>query len=138
LGDEFVGKADAPNFSQKGGFYDSALAVTLSSMTPGATIRYTTDGSEPTLENGSDYTLPLSLSSINSRRGHVIRARSFRDGFIASNIKTNTFLINQDPRVRTGPALVYAGDPERALYDPFGVLAINGGSFPGNRMAALP
>ncbi|MDA7538783.1 chitobiase/beta-hexosaminidase C-terminal domain-containing protein, partial [Akkermansiaceae bacterium] len=133
FGDEFVGKADAPNFSQKGGFYDSALAVTLSSMTPGATIRYTTDGSEPTLENGSDYTLPLSLSPINSRRGHVIRARSFRDGFIASNIKTNTFLINQDPRVRTGPALVYAGDPERALYDPFGVLAINGGSYPNRQ-----
>ncbi|MDB4492805.1 50S ribosome-binding GTPase, partial [Akkermansiaceae bacterium] len=133
FGDEFVGQADAPNFSQKGGFYDSALAVTLSSMTPGATIRYTTDGSEPTLENGSDYTLPLLLSPINSRRGHVIRARSFRDGFIASNIKTNTFLINQDPRVRTGPALVYAGDPERALYDPFGVLAINGGSYPNRQ-----
>jgi hypothetical protein len=133
LGNEFVGKADAPDFSQKGGFYDDALVVTLSSMTPEVTIRYTTDGSEPTLENGSDYTLPLSLNSINSRRGHVIRARSFRDGFIASNIKTNTFLINQDPRVRTGPALVYAGDPERALYDPFGVLAINGGSFPGNK-----
>ncbi|MDB4763533.1 CotH kinase family protein, partial [Akkermansiaceae bacterium] len=56
-----------------------------------------------------------------------------RDGFIASNIKTNTFLINQDPRVRTGPALVYAGDPERALYDPFGVLAINGGSYPNRQ-----
>ena len=76
---------------------------------------------------------PLSLNPINSRRGHVIRARSFRDGFIASNIKTHTFLINQDPRVRTSPALVYAGDSERALYDPFGVLAINGGSFPGNQ-----
>jgi hypothetical protein len=133
FGDEFVGKADAPDFSQKGGFYDGALAVSLTSMTPGVIIRYTTDGSEPTLENGSDYTLPLSLSPINSLRGHVIRARSFRDGFIASNIKTHTFLINQDPRVRTSPALVYAGDSERALYDPFGVLAINGGSYPGNR-----
>ena len=42
-------------------------------------------------------------------------------------------MINQDPRVRTGPALVYAGDPERALYDPFGVLAINGGSYPNRQ-----
>ena len=57
FGDEFVGKADAPDFSQKGGFYDGALAVSLTSMTPGATIRYTTDGSEPTLENGSDSAL---------------------------------------------------------------------------------
>ncbi|MEN8773953.1 MAG: lamin tail domain-containing protein [Akkermansiaceae bacterium] len=129
----FIAKADAPDFSQKGGFYDSAIAVTLTSMTPGVTIRYTTNGTEPTLENGSDYALPLALNPINSRRGHVIRARSFRDGFIASNIKTHTFLINQDARVRTSPSLVYAGDPQRALYDPFGVLGINGGSFPNNQ-----
>lgn len=136
VGEAFTAKADAPDFSQKGGFYDGAIAVSLTSMTPGVIIRYTTNGTEPTLENGNDYTMPLALNPINSRRGHVIRARAFRDGFIASNIKTHTFLINQDARVRTSPALVYAGDPQRALYDPFGVLAINGGSYPNNRWTA--
>lgn len=135
-GTGFIGKTDAPDFSQKGGFYDGAIAVTLTSMTPGALIRYTTDGTEPTLANGSDYMLPLSLNPINSRRGHVIRARAFADGYIASNIKTHTFLINQDARVKTSPALVYAGDPQRSLYDPFGALAINGGSYPNNRWQA--
>ncbi|MDA7864228.1 lamin tail domain-containing protein [Akkermansiaceae bacterium] len=129
----FVDKADAPDFDNKGGFYDQAVTVTLTSQTPSVTIRYTTDGTAPTLENGIDYTTPLNLAQITNKKGHVIRARAFRDGFIPSNIKTNTFLIGQDARLRTSPSLIYAGDPQRSLYDPFGVMAINGGTYSGNQ-----
>lgn len=132
-GEEFVAKVDAPDFDKQGGFYDATIAVVLTSQTAGATIRYTTDGTEPTLENGNDYTLPLSLARISTKKGHVIRARAFLDGHIHSNTKTNTFLIGQDARVRSAPSLVYAGDPERALYDPFGVMGINGGRYVSNR-----
>ncbi len=132
-GETFVEKVDAPDFNHKGGFYDSTIAVTLTSQTPGAIIRYTTDGTEPTVENGNDYTLPLSLARVTTRKGHVIRARAFLDGYIASNTKTHTFLIGQDARVRTAPSLVYAGDPERALYDPFGVMGLNGGTYVGDQ-----
>ena len=131
-GEAFVSKVDAPDFHKKGGFYDSAIAVALTSQTPGAIVRYTTDGTEPTLGNGNDYTLPLALARVTTRKGHVIRARAFLDGHIASNVKTHTFLIGQDSRVRTSPALIYSGDPERALYDPFGVMGINGGSYVSN------
>ena len=127
-----IGKVDAPDFDNKGGFYDGPVTVTLTSQTPGALIRYTTDGTEPTLDNGSDYTIPLALSIVTNRKGHVIRARAFLDGYIHSNVKTHTFLIQQDARLRTSPALVYAGEPQRSLYDPFGVLAINGGTYSGN------
>ncbi len=123
---------DAHDFDNKGGFYDGPVTVTLTSQTPGALIRYTTDGTEPTLDNGSDYTIPLALSIVTNRKGHVIRARAFLDGYIHSNVKTHTFLIQQDARLRTSPALVYAGEPQRSLYDPFGVLAINGGIYSGN------
>lgn len=132
-GEVFQGKVDAPDFDQKGGFYNSTIAVNLTSETPGAMIRYTIDGTEPTLTNGNDYTLPLSLSRISSIKGHVIRARAFLAGFIPSNTKTHTFLIGQDARLRTSPSLVYAGDPERALYDPFGVMGINGGRYVDNQ-----
>lgn len=132
-GAEFSGKADAPDFDKQGGFYDDPIAVVLTSQTAGAMIRYTTDGTEPTLENGNDYTLPLSLARVSSIKGHVIRARAFLDGHIHSNVKTHTFLIGQDVRVRSAPSLIYAGDPERALYDPFGVMGINGGRYVSNR-----
>ncbi|MDB4537686.1 lamin tail domain-containing protein [Akkermansiaceae bacterium] len=124
-----IDKVDAPDFDNKGGFYDGPITVTLTSQTPGASIRYTTDGTEPTLTNGNDYTIPLSLSIVTNRKGHVIRARAFLEDYIPSNVKTHTFLIQQDVRLRTSPSLVYAGDPQRSLYDPFGVMAINGGTY---------
>lgn len=129
-------KVDAPSFDHQGGFYDSSLTLTLSSNTPQATIRYTTDGTHPTLENGITYSTPLTLTTINTRKGHVIRARAFKEGLIASSTKTHTYLIGQDQRVRSNPALVFAGEPERSLYDPFGVLAINGGVYVNNQWQA--
>lgn len=128
-GPTFEAKVDAPDFDNKGGFYDNALTVTLSSMTAGAAIRYTTDGSEPTLSNGIDYTTPLNLVQVTTRKGHVIRARAYAAGLTPSNVKTHTFLIGQDTRLKTSPSLIYAGEPERSLYDPFGVMAINGGAY---------
>jgi uncharacterized protein YjdB len=42
------GLAPKPTFNIQGGFYTSNQSVTLSTTIPGAVIRYTTDGSEPT------------------------------------------------------------------------------------------
>lgn len=135
-GEEFTDKVDAPDFDQKGGFYDHALTVNLTSMTPGASIRYTTDGTEPTPTNGLDYTTPLSLARVSGTKGHIIRARAYLNGHIPSNVKTHTFLIQQDTRLRSAPSLVYAGDEERSLYDPFGALAIGGGTYSNDQWRA--
>ena len=128
----YADKVKAPDFDNEGGFYDSPVTVTITSTTPGALIRYTTDGTVPTMTNGLSYSTPLTLSQITNRKGHTLRARAFKSGFIDSNIKTNTYLIGQDPRLRTSPSLIYAGDPLRSLYDPFGVMAINGGTYVNN------
>jgi hypothetical protein len=132
-GNFFTGKADAPDFDNKGGFYPSSLTVTLTSETPGATIRYTTNGTEPTAINGSVYTQPLTLNPISNKKGHTIRARSFMPGLIPSNTKTNSYLINQDSRLVNSPALIFTANLPRSLYDPFGALAINGGRYVSNR-----
>ncbi len=47
------------DFDQPTGFHPTPPTVTLSTLTPGATIRYTIDGSEPTSTNGSAYTGPF-------------------------------------------------------------------------------
>jgi hypothetical protein len=60
------------------GFYTSAISVQLSVATPGAIIRYTTDGSAPTLTNGTVYTGPLSISSTTP-----LRAQAFETGYIS-------------------------------------------------------
>lgn len=51
---------DAPTFSVASGTYTSALTVELKTATDGATLYYTTDGSEPS-ESSSKYTSPIAV-----------------------------------------------------------------------------
>lgn len=52
--------SEAPEFSLEEGTYDEVKEVTLSADT-GGQIYYTTDGTEPTVENGQKYTEPILL-----------------------------------------------------------------------------
>lgn len=72
-----------PVFSEKGRVLTSSGSISLMLSLPegspeGTVIRYTTDGSEPTLSNGSLYQSPF---TINSNR--VIRAKLFCDGYLS-------------------------------------------------------
>jgi hypothetical protein len=72
-----VPAAEAPTFSPAGGSYKGEVNVTLSSATPGATIRYTLDHTTPgathgtTVPNGTTITLTKSahLEAIAQKRG---------------------------------------------------------------------
>jgi len=123
------GRADAPDFSHAGGFHSGAVTLSLSSETAGATIRYTTDGSEPTATHGVEYVSPIVLAPISDKAGHVIRARTFAEGMIGSKVKTHTYLIDQHPDLKTAPALIFTGDEDRTLYRKHGIMAIEGGTY---------
>jgi hypothetical protein len=127
-GETFEGQAGAPQFDHEGGFYDDTVVVTLTSGTPGATIRYTTDGTEPELDNGTVYAEPLSLARVSATAGHVIRARTFADGLIPSDTESHTFLVGQNELLRSSAALAFATDLPKNLYDPYGALAIGEGT----------
>jgi hypothetical protein len=58
----------APTFSIPPGTYTSAQSVTLSTLTPEASIRYTTDGSIPTDTYGTVYSSPISVSASTTIR----------------------------------------------------------------------
>lgn len=120
-----------PEVSIEGGFHPSMVNLTLSTETPGAVIRYTTDGKDPL--NGIDYATPISITE-----NTVIRAQSFRSGAIPSAIITHTYLINQGAAFQSLPAMILSGDPGKTFYGPNssngpengeGVFAINGGSY---------
>ena len=122
-----AGLAEKPTFGLPGGFHATTVSVSMATVTPGAIIRYTTDGSEPTLTNGTTYTSPLLLSRINSRTGHIIRARAFATGLLPSETRSATYLIGQSANLTSAPALLFSGDEDRTFYRPFGILAIQGG-----------
>ena len=53
--------ADAVDYNFKRGFYTDSFQLHLSTKTIGGTIRYTLDGSKPTITNGQDYSVPITI-----------------------------------------------------------------------------
>lgn len=122
-GDTLSGQVEPVRFSEPPGFYPSARNLTLSTATPGATIRYTLDGTEPTPSTGT------AGSSASIAASRAIRAKAFKTGMIPSETATGTFLVNEPAARQSLPALCLVGDEQRSLYRPFGAMAIAGGSW---------
>lgn len=62
-----------PTFSVEEGTYFEAQNVTISCATTGATIRYTTDGSEPTATTGTVYSEPLNISTTTTLKAIAVK-----------------------------------------------------------------
>ena len=65
-------------FSVDRGFFDAPFHVAITTATPGATIRYTTDGSPPTATTGNVYTGPITISGTTT-----LRAAAYKPGLPA-------------------------------------------------------
>ena len=68
-------------------FFANSHSVTLQCATAGATIRYTTNGSEPT-SSSTAYTGPITITATTT-----IKAKAFKDGFRESDTYTQTFTL---------------------------------------------
>ncbi len=78
-----------PTFNPVEGTYSSAQDVTISTSTSGATIRYTTDGSDPTPSTGNVYSAPVNIASTST-----LKAIAYKSGMNDSAIATGVFTIN--------------------------------------------
>ncbi|ADQ45029.1 coagulation factor 5/8 type domain protein [Caldicellulosiruptor kronotskyensis 2002] len=87
--DEYCNNVEQPDIMPKSAVYGTPQTVTISTVTPGATIRYTTDGSEPTPTTGMIYTGPFSVSSTTT-----IKAIAYKEGMNNSRIATTTIKID--------------------------------------------
>lgn len=85
------GTVATPTFSPAGGTYSTTQNVSISTTTPNATIRYTTNGSEPT-STSTVYSSPISVSSTTT-----IKAKGFRDGWTPSATASATYTIGTTP-----------------------------------------
>jgi uncharacterized repeat protein (TIGR03803 family) len=99
----------APVFSPAAGTYTSAQNVTITSVTSGASIRYTTNGSTPTETIGTLYSGPISISSTTT-----LNAIAFKSGLIDSAIITPVYTIqattSPSPTPTPAPAPAPASD----------------------------
>lgn len=79
-------RCPAPTFSHKGGIMAEPFQLVIEGD---GTIYYTTNGSDPTPENGIPYTEPIYIDNNTN-----IRAKAFIDSLIPSRTTTATYLVN--------------------------------------------
>ena len=88
-----TGTVAAPTLSPSPGTYGPAQSVTLSTTTPGAAIRYTTDGSTPSGTVGTAYAGPIAVAG-----SMTIRAVAYRAGWATSSVSVGAYTITE-PKV---------------------------------------
>jgi hypothetical protein len=92
-----VSPVAAPVFSPLGGKYIDAQVVSISCATSGATIRYTTNGVDPTNTTGTVYSGPFTVAS-----SKTLKARAFKSGLLDSEVVTANYTIT-GPSPTDGP-----------------------------------
>lgn len=98
--------APEPELSILGGFFDGSFYLSMSSD-DSSIIRYTLDGSEPTLDSAV-YSSPILIEKTT-----VVRARAFKENMDPSKIVTNTYFINKK---HTLPVVSLSTNPDN-LWD---------------------
>jgi hypothetical protein len=101
-----LGNVADTKFSVDRGFYQAPISVAITTATPSATIRYTTDGSTPDATNGTVYTSPL-----NFNKTTVLRAVATLDGWKSSRVDTQTYLFADDIITQSADGAPPAGWP---------------------------
>jgi hypothetical protein len=76
-----------PHFNVERGLFDQPFTLMLSSSQPGVTLRYTTDGTEPTVAAGLVFTGPISITNTT-----VVRAAAFGPNALPSVTVTHSYL----------------------------------------------
>jgi hypothetical protein len=101
-----TGFAPQPIIDQEAGFY-SSIDVSVQPPASGDTVRYTLDGSDPTVTSLL-YTVPVGLAQTS-----IFKARTHRQGSLPSQIATKAFFLSNHDL----PVLALMTDPKN-LYDP--------------------
>ena len=73
------------------GFYDAPFTVNITTESPDAVIRYTTDGRPPTANTGTVYTAPILIDTTTT-----LRAAAFREGHIPSKVASQSYLFLEE------------------------------------------
>lgn len=109
-----LGVVKDTNFSIDRGFYDTPFDLAITSATPNSTIRYTLDGSLPSLSNGSTYTAPIPISTTTN-----VRAIAYleAENYLPTNVDTHTYIFVNDVGSQNASDLIVQGWAPNWGYD---------------------
>jgi len=97
----YVDTVAKPSFNVVAGSYDTGQSVIITCTTPGAMIRYTTDGSTPTAINGTEV---ASGASVTVSSSTVLKAVAYKSGLQDSLVNEVSYTINGSLKVTLGPS----------------------------------
>ena len=121
---EYQVKTGAVDASVPSGRVETGTPVTLSCATPGAEIRYTTDGSEPSATNGAVYAGPVTISQTTTlKAGSLLPGRS---DVLPGDVRTFAYETGQGTGDRYEPndsitaatAVSFPGRLEATIHNP--------------------
>lgn len=106
--------------SVKRGTFDAPFTLVITNEVPGITIRYTTDGSEPTASNGQVFGDSMLISKTT-----IFRAAGFKANYLPSETLTESYIFldqvltqpNNPPGFPVGPT-AWSGYPSDYEMDP--------------------
>jgi alpha-tubulin suppressor-like RCC1 family protein len=104
--------ASPPEFDPLPGAYHDPQDVSITTVTPGASIRYTTDGSAPTETLGTPYAVPVHIAT-----NLTLKAVAYGDGLRTSTVVSGDYAIgpNVAPPVFSPAPGTYAGAQNVAI-----------------------
>lgn len=82
-----TGVVEPVHFTVKRGFFSQPFNLLLTTLTPGATIRYTTDGTPPTAASGTIYSSGILITNTT-----LLRAAAFRSNMLPTLVATHTYI----------------------------------------------
>lgn len=95
-----------PVFSVNGGFFQSSLAVEIQNLNNIGTLRYTTNGADPSSDS------PVYAQSLQLSATTVVKARIFYPNRIPGPVATNTYFINENFDQRGLPVMSLSTHPD--------------------------
>ncbi len=104
----FSGFTGDTSFSVKRGFYDTPQTISITCVTPGATIAYTTDGTDPFATNGTQSASPA-VVAVNTTT--IVRATAFANDLAPANIDTHSYIFPNAVASQMRPASLGATWP---------------------------
>ena len=120
-----VGRLAAPIVDKDAQLFSAPFTVSVN-IPSGATLRYTVDGSTPTLENG--YTSQTGLFNVSSTTTY--RFRLFKEGVLPSEVITRSYLYQDRDIVL--PVISVVTDPVNLFSDSLGIYVRGVNGRPGN------
>jgi len=108
---------DPPTFDLESGPYIGPQKIKIINHEPGARIRYTVDGSEPSTANGLDYQGPIDIA-----RSTTIRAAVVNRGWVDSMVEERRYGIYRE-RVQVSSPIVLAGSETLEIIDTHYILS---------------